>query len=59
MYEGDLMEYLSAVTCAIIRGNGNRTAIVLAAVPALFGFERRGFGDHDADRISHLAGSIG
>jgi len=50
-----LSEYLSGKTCAIIRGDGYRSANILAAVPALLGFECRGLGDHDAYHSGHLA----
>ncbi len=48
--------YLSGLTCAIIRGNGNSTASILAAVSALSGDQCCGLRDHDADHIGHLAG---
>lgn len=50
-----LIEYLSGKTCAIIRGDGYRSANILAAVPAVLGSECRGLGDHDAYYSGHLA----
>ena len=52
----EIKRYPSAKTCAMIRGDGDGSKILLAAVSALSSSECRGFGGHDVDRLGHLAG---